>query len=272
MKVIHITETSYYHTMDGIPNQDSVLSWHVTDNIIGIAAADGCSGEVWSNIGSSAVVSFLSYLFIEKRFLRRMEPFLQSGLPVPYQPSEALFDERYSQALADMLCDGLNDLIQQLLDKYSYIGNLYIGVGGLKPKHFATTLTLLFLEQKSGRITTVSIGDSFACIKENDRINYIDSPENDSSPSKTYFITDNDLENHLKVSSYKAENFEYILVSTDGLLKAHKSLNVFLRDVRISETVTPDTVRQIFLEDKPCPDDIGFVLIINDKHKETEEK
>lgn len=268
MKIIRINKTGYYHTMDGIPNQDSVLSWIVTGNIIGIAVADGCSGAVWSNIGSSAVVNYLSYLFRETRLIRRMERFLQEGSPVPFRPSDALFDERYSQALTDMLCDGLKGLIQHLLEKFRYIGNLY---GGLKPEDFATTLTLLFLEKGSGRITSVGVGDSFAWIKENDRVHYLDTPENKRSLSQTFFITDSDFKNHLRVNRYNADDFDFIIVSTDGLTKLHKDLNVFLQNIRISETATSDTVRQIFLEDKPCPDDIGFALIINDDDKETED-
>ena len=179
-----------------------------------------------------------------------------------------MFEERYSQALTDMLCDSLKGLIQHLLDKFCYIGNLY---GGLKPKDFATTLTLLFLEKRSGRITSVGIGDSFACIKEKDRVHYIDTPENKGSPSQTYFITDNDFENHLRVNRYHADYYDFILVSTDGLTKIHKHLNERLQNIQISETATPDTVRQIFLEDKPCSDDIGLALIINDHDKETED-
>lgn len=264
MNIIKVCEQSFYHKADFIPNQDCVRCF-ASNGIICAAVADGCSGAVWADIASSAAISYISYLF-KGPFLRRMEKHLPKELIPELTAESAIFDERYGQALKSMICDSLKELVEHhLLDKYRFVGNFY--GGKLKAGDFATTLTVLFILPDTGRMTTISVGDGFACVREPDGVRCISEPENKGSPSRTYFITDNELNKHLRLNRYQSDSYSFILLSTDGLTKLHKDLDDFLSGLSFSPDITPEAVKQMFSQDRKLPDDIGYVLIINDNNK-----
>lgn len=268
MKIIKFCEQGFFHKADSIPNQDCVRCFE-SDGIICAAVADGCSGAVWANIASKATVSYISYLF-KGPFLKRIEKYLPNELIPELTAENAIFDERYDQALLSMICDSLKELVEHhLLDKYRFVGNFY--AGKLKAGDFATTLTVLFICPDTGRMTTISVGDGFACVREPDGVRYISESENKGSPSRTYFITDKELNKHLRLNRYQSDSYSFILLSTDGLTKLHKDLDNFLSGLSFSPDITPEAVSRMFSQDRKLPDDVGYVLIINDNNKNQKE-
>ncbi|MBQ3264568.1 MAG: protein phosphatase 2C domain-containing protein [Ruminococcus sp.] len=268
MNVLSVKKTSYYHDADGIPNQDAVLSFAIDRGILGLIVSDGCSGELWSGVASSELVANMSHLFSTSIFLRRMERYLSDNTVTELQAESALFNPRYSKELFLMVCDSLKAFVAQLTEKFKFIRSLYTREAGAE--EFATTMTLVFVQSKTGKIVSFNIGDSFACVKSFNKLTYIAEPENKGSPSKTYYITDEQLKEHLHLNRYQIKSFDYILVSTDGLKKLHRDFDGFLRDISFSPDISSAAVREMFLQDKPLPDDVGFLVAIKNDYNEEE--
>ena len=268
MNIFSVTEASYYHIKDEIPIQDAVLSFGVDRGIIGLIASDGCSGALWSGVASSELVCYMSHLFSTTIFLRRMERYLSDNTVTELQPESALFNPRYSKELFLMVCDSLKVFVAQLTEKFKFIRSLYSREAAAE--EFAATMTLVFVQVKTGKIVSLNIGDSFACVKSFSKLTYIAEPENNGSPSKTFFITDEQLKEHLHLKRYQIKHFDYILVSTDGLKKLHKDFDDFLRSVFLSPDITSGSVKEMFLQNKALPDDVGFLVAAKNNYNEEE--
>lgn len=262
LSVYPVTATGFYHEYDSVPNQDAIKCFTVPGEIIGMICADGCSSTVWSGIASAELVGYISQLFSTSAFIKQMESYLSDNAVKKLSSDTALFDPRYSKVLHTMVCDSIQQFISEITEKFKFIRKLYSE--NAQAQDFAATMTLIFVQPCSGMVTSLSIGDSFAVAKLDNDLIYIDEPKNGDSPAKTFFITDKHLRKHLTLKQINLRSFDYLLVSTDGLMKLHRNFDDFLSQIHISPQITPDAVKDMFLGNRRLPDDIGFLLAVND--------
>ena len=169
------------HEKHDLPCQDKTFALFSEETAY-IALADGAGSRELPDIGAEAVTRELSRDFT------------------------ANFDRYFSDDIASVrqkLIERLSDIILRLSSDY-----------GREPGCFASTL--LIAAAKGNRFIHLHIGDGLICAMQNGKMRTVSLPENGESSSATYFTTSQNLEVHMRIGRFTAENCGGLVLMSDG--------------------------------------------------------
>jgi hypothetical protein len=185
-----ISVAGFSHVDEGIPCQDAHAFKIRADGWLVAAVADGAGSAVKSQIGAQAYVSAVVDRFSAEPDLPTMT----------------------DEAMVASFIDEVNSTTQILLDT---------GVDEGAPTEvsrsdFAATIVMVVGHQDGGRFFHVGDGAAIALKLTDSAEATISKPQNGEYANETYFVTMDDWEDHLRVSSF-ANTFDTVLLMSDGV-------------------------------------------------------
>jgi len=175
-KVFLASATGQYHLANNIPCQDSG-HYAVIKDVLIAAVCDGAGSASGGHLGSD---------FFARKVTELVSESVQSGEFAAARPS------------------GYRDYLLDTIDKARTQLGAIAGSQQLQLRDFACTLVGCITSQDGGCF--FHIGDGFAVHLRDTGESVLSQPENGEYADETYFVTDDDWKDHLRVTPIRAIN------------------------------------------------------------------
>ncbi|MCR5249213.1 MAG: protein phosphatase 2C domain-containing protein [Lachnospiraceae bacterium] len=219
------------HKSRGEQCQDSVV--HLKEGSLDFyGVADGQSGKMYSHIGGKEVMKSIFEYIREKT--------LETIITHPYR------DEiRYE--LARTIRERLTELSAQ-----------HEADAG----EFSSTLVIFVMDLLEGTYLTIHLGDGGILVKRRDgKIGMISKPENGLTRQYTWLTTSNDLIDHLRLKTGRIDDYERVLLFSDGASPLCCGSNIQGHAMQLlTENVCPDEVFS-YMESCGHSDDASCIIV-----------
>ena len=209
-KNAHTYVIGKYHISSGLPCQDRTL-YKEENGVKVMTLADGAGSEKNSHIGSTLVCEEMANLIINN--------FDEYLMYFENQITNPLLHNKYMYELSTII---INNLVTKL--KFEAVRN------NLSLKELSSTL--LFFAVKGDYYISGHIGDGIIIGLYSDnntkRVKVLSEPENGEQSNITFFVTNSDAKEHLRMKAGHLENLNGVLLSSDGacdVLYKHQELD-----------------------------------------------
>lgn len=162
-----------------------------------IALADGAGSQVHSHEGAELVTQLICEIMV-KHFDQYLMMLEKKGIPL-------ITKQNHQRTIKNLVLDQL----VEALNKYGIEHNI---------PFIELSSTLLFLAMKDDFIIYGHIGDGvIGIVKENSKsVDILSIPENGAQPNITFFLTDNDAIDHLRIEGMYSPNTAGVILMSDG--------------------------------------------------------
>ena len=185
------------HIHAGVPCQDNVAS-AAGQGVHAIALSDGGGSRKFSHVGSEYATRAAAELLVEKfdEYYNRMEEVALGG------PKAEKIALRLRLEILDAVLAAMRTQVNEERTLYDM------------------GCTLQFAAVKNGRYLAGHVGDGvIAALYQRGlerRVEVLSHPENGEGPNVTFFVTDHNAEEHLRLTHGECRQLEGILMMSDG--------------------------------------------------------
>ena len=185
------------HIHAKVPCQDNIASAH-GNGTHAIALSDGGGSRKFSHVGSEYATRAAAALMVEKfdEYYARMEEIAAGG------PKAEKLGLRLRLEILDTVLNAMRTQVNEERTLYDM------------------GCTLQFAAVKNGRYLVGHVGDGvIAALYQQGlsrRVEVLSHPENGEGPNVTFFVTDHNAEQHLRLSFGECRQLEGILMMSDG--------------------------------------------------------